>query len=97
MSESKTKIESLREWMVEHKLRAVGAVWLTGIVGSIAYQWSSPKKFQVKVIHSRLNAQAITLAALFGSAVVEYYDHNTGKKADKYAKYMHIENFQNKD
>ena len=45
----------------------------------------------------RLNAQAITLAALFGSAVVEYYDHNTGKKADKYAKYMHIENFQNKD
>ncbi|KAM5561154.1 hypothetical protein ABKV19_021985 [Rosa sericea] len=97
MSEPKTKIESLREWVVEHKLRAVGALWLTGIAGSVAYNWSSPKKFQVKMIHARLNAQAITLAALFGSAVVEYYDHKTGKKADKYAKYMHLENFQSKD
>ncbi|PRQ42275.1 putative hypoxia induced protein [Rosa chinensis] len=97
MSEPKTKIESLREWALQHKLRAVGAVWLTGIASSVAYNWSSPKKLQVKMIHARMNAQAITLAALFGSAVVEYYDHKTGKKADKYAKYVHIENFQSKD
>lgn len=44
----------------------------------------------------RLHAQALTLAALAGAAVVEYYDHKTGAKHDKYAKYFPIENF-NKD
>lgn len=34
----------------------------------------------------RLNAQALTLAALAGAAVVEYYDHKASeKKVDKYA------------
>lgn len=39
-------------------------------------------------LNSRLHAQALTLAALAGAAVVEYYDHKTGKKADKYAKFL---------
>ncbi|KAF3784074.1 hypothetical protein EJ110_NYTH31032 [Nymphaea thermarum] len=34
----------------------------------------------------RLHAQFLTLAALAGAAVVEYYDHKTGTKADKYAR-----------
>lgn len=37
---------------------------------------------------NRLHAQALTLAALAGAAVVEYYDHQTGKKADRYAKLL---------
>ncbi|KAK9919893.1 hypothetical protein M0R45_028467 [Rubus argutus] len=98
MSESKTKIESIREWVVEHKLRTVGALWLTGIVGSVAYNWSKPNmKTSVKIIHARLNAQALTLAAIAGGAVVEYYETKSGEKANKYAKYMHVENFQRKD
>ena len=36
----------------------------------------------------RLHAQALTLAALAGAAVVEYYDHRTGKKEDQYAKFL---------
>ncbi|KAM6542384.1 hypothetical protein CsatB_006831 [Cannabis sativa] len=36
----------------------------------------------------RLHAQALTLTALAGAAVVEYYDHRTGKKADQYAKFL---------
>ncbi|KAH7666722.1 Hypoxia induced protein domain-containing protein [Dioscorea alata] len=36
---------------------------------------SSKMKPCVKIIHARLHAQALTLAALAGAAVVEYYDH----------------------
>ncbi|KAK1401694.1 Hypoxia-responsive family protein [Heracleum sosnowskyi] len=88
-SKAKTSLESMREWVVEHKLRAVGSLWLTGIAGSIAYNWSQPgMKTSVKIIHARLHAQALTLAALAGAAVVEYYDHKTGAKAERYAKFL---------
>ncbi|TVU29483.1 hypothetical protein EJB05_21049, partial [Eragrostis curvula] len=108
MAETPSKIESMRKWVVEHKLRAVdyfastgstvltipkfcwrkGCLWLTGISSSIAYNWSRPNmKTSVKIIHARLHAQALTLAALVGSACVEYYDQkygSTGPKVDKY-------------
>ncbi|OAY44032.1 uncharacterized protein LOC110619986 [Manihot esculenta] len=89
MAEAKSKIESVREWIVEHKLRTVGCLWLSGIVGSIAYNWSQPNmKTSVRIIHARLHAQALTLAALAGAAVVEYYDHKSGAKAERYADYI---------
>ncbi|KAJ6928677.1 hypothetical protein NC652_012723 [Populus alba x Populus x berolinensis] len=86
MADAKTKAEFIRDWVVEHKLRAVGCLWLSGITGSFAYNWSKPNmKPSVKIIHARLHAQALTLAALSGAALVEYYDHNSGAKADRYA------------
>ncbi|EYU43964.1 hypothetical protein ABFS83_07G012700 [Erythranthe nasuta] len=85
----KGKLESMREWVVEHKLRTVGTLWGSGIVGSLAYNWSQPNmKTSVKIIHARLHAQALTLAALAGAAVVEYYDHNSGAKAERVAKFL---------
>ncbi|PON52099.1 Hypoxia induced protein, domain containing protein [Trema orientale] len=97
MAESKSKFESVREWISEHKLRTVGCLWVSGIAGSIAYNWSQPNmKTSVKIIHARLHAQALTLAALAGAAVVEYYDHRTGKKADQYAKFLQ-NSYPNKD
>ncbi|GKC90116.1 hypoxia induced protein, domain-containing protein, partial [Tanacetum coccineum] len=39
---AKSQIQSMRQWIVEHKLRAVGSLWLSGIAGSIAYNWSQP-------------------------------------------------------
>ncbi|XP_073049134.1 uncharacterized protein [Primulina huaijiensis] len=89
MGEEKGKLESIREWVVEHKLRAVGTLWASGIVGSMAYNWSQPNmKTSVKIIHARLHAQALTLAALAGAAVVEYYDHKTGAKEERVAKFL---------
>ncbi|KAK1295214.1 hypothetical protein QJS10_CPA16g01535 [Acorus calamus] len=77
----------MREWVVDHKLRTVGCLWLGGLASSFAYNWTQPNmKTSVKIIHARLHAQALTLAALAGAAVVEYYDHRSGVKADKYAK-----------
>ncbi|KAK1677968.1 hypothetical protein QYE76_038816 [Lolium multiflorum] len=89
MAEEKGALQSARTWIVEHKLRAVGALWLSGIAGSIAYNWSRPgMKTSVKLIHARLHAQALTLAALGGSALVEYYDHQSGSgsRVHNYAK-----------
>ncbi|CAL5084791.1 unnamed protein product [Urochloa decumbens] len=89
MAEEKSALQSAREWVVDHKLRAVGTLWLSGIAGSIAYNWSRPGiKTSVKIIHARLHAQALTLAALAGSALVEYYDHQqgSGSKVHQYAK-----------
>ncbi|KAF5200069.1 Hypoxia-responsive family protein [Thalictrum thalictroides] len=89
MGERKSSLEELRHWIVEHKLRTVGCLWLSGIAGSIAYNWSQPNmKTSVKIIHARLHAQALTLAALAGAAVVEYYDHKSGSKAERYAKFL---------
>ncbi|KAG4919856.1 hypothetical protein JHK85_058137 [Glycine max] len=67
MSEAKTQIESIRKWVVEHKLRTVG-------------------NFLNLALHSfflidGLHAQALTLGALAGAALVEYYDRKTGAKA----------------
>ncbi|XP_057493663.1 uncharacterized protein LOC130779126 [Actinidia eriantha] len=97
-SHAKTTIESVREWVVEHKLRTVGCLWLSGITGSIAYNWSQPSmKTSVKLIHARLHAQALTLAALAGAAVVEYYDHKSGAKADRYPKFLPMDAYSHKD
>ncbi|CAL5330185.1 uncharacterized protein LOC114315495 [Camellia sinensis] len=97
-SNAKTSIESFRKWVVDHKLRAVGCLWLSGITGSIAYNWSQPAmKTSVKLIHARLHAQALTLAALAGAAVVEYYDHKSGEKAERYAKVLQINPYSHKD
>ncbi|OEL37105.1 hypothetical protein BAE44_0001877 [Dichanthelium oligosanthes] len=66
MAEGPSKIESMRKWVVEHKLRALGRMDLTSEL---------------------LHAQALTLAALVGSACVEYYDQkysSSGPKVDKY-------------
>ncbi|XP_073134909.1 uncharacterized protein [Henckelia pumila] len=98
MGEEKGKLESIREWVVEHKLRAVGTLWASGIVGSMAYNWSQPNmKTSVKIIHARLHAQALTLAALAGAAVVEYYDHKTGAKAERVAKFLELHQQPHKD
>ncbi|KAL0658549.1 hypothetical protein Bca4012_079134 [Brassica carinata] len=92
MAESKTKMAEIREWIVEHKLRTVGCLWLSGISGSIAYNWSKPgMKTSVRIIHARLHAQALTLAALAGAAAVEYYDHKTGA-TDRYPKFLKPDN-----
>jgi hypothetical protein len=82
-------MDSVRSWLVEHKLRAVGTLWASSLIGSFAYNFSQPHmKTSVKLIHARLHAQALTLAALAGCAVVEYYDHQSGEKAKKYEKHI---------
>lgn len=46
----------------------------------------------------RLHAQALTLAALAGAAVVEYYDHKSGAKSERYAKFLPpIDSYSHKD
>uniref|UniRef100_A0A452XGY5 HIG1 domain-containing protein n=1 Tax=Aegilops tauschii subsp. strangulata TaxID=200361 RepID=A0A452XGY5_AEGTS len=55
MAEEKGTLQAMRGWVVDHKLRAVGTLWLTGIAGSIAYNWSRPgMKTSVKLIHARM-------------------------------------------
>ncbi|CAI9764264.1 unnamed protein product [Fraxinus pennsylvanica] len=100
MAESATtnsKFESIREWVVQHKLRTVGSLWASSVIGSLAYNWSQPGKASVKIIHARLHAQALTLAALAGAAVVEYYDHKAGKNADPHAKFLSLDTYSQKD
>ncbi|CAH9073831.1 unnamed protein product [Cuscuta epithymum] len=95
-STPKSTFDSAKEWVSEHKLRTVGCLWLSGITGSIAYNWSKPNmKTSVRIIHARLHAQAFTLAALAGAAVVEYYDHKM-EKSDRYAKFLQLDTVSQK-
>ncbi|KAG6431179.1 hypothetical protein SASPL_109256 [Salvia splendens] len=160
MGEEKGKIQALREWVVEHKLRTVGTLWASGILGSMAYNWSQPNmKTSVKIIHASkkhtlvvpehgdimlipkranwsdfgilsmvisgflcnrqtevnlgflislvdfrgevsqkwLHAQALTLAALSGAAIVEYYDHKSGAKTERVSKFLDLKENQHKN
>ncbi|KAH7856543.1 hypothetical protein Vadar_002640 [Vaccinium darrowii] len=98
MGKAQNKFQSVREWVVDNKLRTVGCLWLSGIAGSIAYNWSQPNmKTSVKLIHARLHAQALTLAALAGAAVVECYDHRTGAKEERVAKFLDLDGNAHKD
>ncbi|MCD7455824.1 hypothetical protein HAX54_029747 [Datura stramonium] len=96
-SNKKSIFEPAREWISENKLRAVGCLWLSGITGSVAYNWSKPNmKTSVRLIHARLHAQALTLAALAGAAVVEYYDHKTSKNAERYPRFINMNSYAQK-
>ncbi|KAL3695363.1 hypothetical protein R1sor_009439 [Riccia sorocarpa] len=82
-------LAKMRHWIAEHKLRAVGTLWATSVIGSFAYNFANPNmKTSVKIIHARLHAQALTLAALVGAGLVDYYDHQTGEKAKRYEKHI---------
>ncbi|GJV21844.1 putative reverse transcriptase domain-containing protein [Tanacetum coccineum] len=45
-------------------------------------------KLPLRVSLKRLHVQALTLAALAGVAIVEYYDHKTGAKSERYTKFL---------
>ncbi|KAL0357301.1 UNVERIFIED_CONTAM: hypothetical protein Scaly_1415800 [Sesamum calycinum] len=51
----KSKFESIREWVVDNKLRTVGGLWASGVIGSLAYNWGQPGKASVKIIHARIS------------------------------------------
>ncbi|KAF3643193.1 hypothetical protein P3S67_018970 [Capsicum chacoense] len=93
----KSTFQYAREWISDNKLRTVGSLWLSGITGSVAYNWSKPNmKTSVRLIHARLHAQALTLAALAGAAAVEYYDHKTTKNAERYPRFINMNSFEQK-
>ena len=46
-----------RQWIRDHKLKSIGGLWGTGLLGSLAYQWTRPIPTQLKIIHSRVYAQ----------------------------------------
>ncbi|CAI5501322.1 unnamed protein product [Closterium sp. Naga37s-1] len=73
-----------RKWVVENKIKAVGSLWASAVGGSILYNLRKPgEKMSVKIIHARLHAQALTLAALLAAGAVEYYEHSSGAKVEK--------------
>ncbi|DBA94806.1 hypothetical protein WJX77_009295 [Trebouxia sp. C0004] len=69
-------IADTRHWITEHKLKAIGGLWGTGVIGSLAFQWTRPIPTQLKIIHSRVYAQAITLGAIGVAAVADIYERN---------------------
>lgn len=87
--QKESTIHAATAWLAEHKLRSVGVLWASGLAASLAYNWSKPHmKTSVKILHARVHAQALTLAALAGAAAVEYYEHKSGDKAKRYEKHF---------
>lgn len=56
-------------------LCSVGLFWLTSVGGSLAYQLTRPIPTSLAIIHSRVYAQALTLAALGMAGLVDVYEH----------------------
>lgn len=78
-------VQEVREWISKNKLKTIGGIWVSGLGVSMAYQWSRPIPTQLKIIHSRVYAQAFTLAALGLAAAADYYEHKstTSSKLDE--------------
>lgn len=84
--ESPYSVAAVRKWIVENKLRAVGGLWASSVAGSLLINLRKPgEKFSVKLIHARLHAQGLTLAALVASAGIEYWEHSSGSKVERVA------------
>lgn len=66
--------QQLKTWVTRNKMKTVFAGWATCLGGSVAYQWSRPIPMSLKLIHSRVYAQAFTVAALGSVALASYYD-----------------------
>jgi len=83
-------IEDASKWVKENQLKAIGGLWVSGLAASVAYQWSQDIPRSLKVIHSRVYAQALTLGALACVAVAEHYDHKstTSEEMHNYKKRM---------
>jgi len=83
--------EEARKWVAENKLRAVGAFWGVSVGGNLAYQWSRPIPTSLKIIHSRVYAQALTLAALALAGAADVYEHRsrTDKELGEYRDKLH--------
>mmetsp|Transcript_20489 Transcript_20489/g.61685 ORF Transcript_20489/g.61685 Transcript_20489/m.61685 type:complete len:110 (-) Transcript_20489:578-907(-) len=68
-------MDDVKDYVVNNKLRSIGVLWASVLGSSLAYQWSRPIPTQLKIIHSRVYAQALTLGSLAAVAFVEHYDH----------------------
>mmetsp|Transcript_14318 Transcript_14318/g.19754 ORF Transcript_14318/g.19754 Transcript_14318/m.19754 type:complete len:101 (-) Transcript_14318:155-457(-) len=69
--------DNMKAYLKENKLACMGGLWAAAIGLSMAYQWRGSGPASLKIIHSRLYAQAATLTALVGSAGIEMYDRST--------------------
>ena len=83
-------MESVMEWCREHKLRAIGGVWVTGMGTSMAYNMTQKHLGPMtKLVHSRVYAQALTLGCLVVSAGAEYYDSKHNARTEEVDPYMY--------
>lgn len=69
-----------------------GLLWATGITTSLAFQATRPIPTQLKVIHSRIYAQALTVGALLGAAGIELFGeyHKGYRKSNKSAERLNL-------
>ena len=77
-------MESVMGWCREHKLRAIGGVWVTGMGASMAYNMTQTHLAPMtKLVHSRVYAQALTLGCLAVSAGAEWWDAENNSRVEE--------------
>jgi len=84
--EENDKTNNQKSWFQQNKLALVGGLWASAMTTTFVFQHAfqnSSARTSVKVIHSRLYSQAITLTALIAASGVEYYDRTYGEKAKR--------------
>mmetsp|Transcript_4631 Transcript_4631/g.11718 ORF Transcript_4631/g.11718 Transcript_4631/m.11718 type:complete len:82 (-) Transcript_4631:678-923(-) len=77
--------KDLREWTAwvsQNKLTSVGSLWLTLMAGNIAYQFTRPVPLQLKLIHSRVYSQFVTIGAVAAIGLAEALDPSLKKRRD---------------
>ncbi|GLJ26679.1 hypothetical protein SUGI_1005230 [Cryptomeria japonica] len=72
---------SVRKWVSDNKLTTVGTLWGSTLAASFAYNCARPSmKTSLRLIHARIHAQGITLAALSAAALLHLYEQNVEEK-----------------
>ncbi|KAK3135969.1 hypothetical protein QOZ80_5BG0426060 [Eleusine coracana subsp. coracana] len=78
---------SVQSWVEEHKLATIGGVWASAIGASVAYsrRRTPQRATNLRLIHARMHAQALTLAVLGGAALAHHYYNGEGSSKNREA------------
>ncbi|WZN59805.1 HIG1 domain-containing protein [Chloropicon roscoffensis] len=77
------KFHEWKVWVSQNKLTTIGSVWLGLMATNLAYQFTRPVPLQLKLIHSRVYSQFVTVAAVGCIGLAEALDPSMKRKKEQ--------------
>ncbi|QDZ19108.1 HIG1 domain-containing protein [Chloropicon primus] len=72
-----------KRWVSHHKLQTVGSLWVGLMVANFAFQCTRPVPLQLKLIHSRVYSQFVTVGAVACIGIAEALEPNIKQKKEE--------------
>lgn len=77
------KVREWKVWVSGNKLQSVGTLWAFLMAANLAFQFTRPVPLQLKLIHSRIYSQFVTVGAVGAIGLAEALDPTIKAKKDE--------------